>query len=238
MRFCYKCKIPENEAKLYSTFGKYICQECLDKRKTGRKGHSGMIYDKNVNIEDYYNNELKDTYIYLQPVKKSDKLFVKWFIEHYPKSKGIVGRQLNYLIYSYGHPIGIIGFASPPLNYKKFNTYFSLDENKKASENAKFFLNNNVFRIVKTEPNLGTQILKLARNTIKQDYKKRYGDNLLGIVTFVEPPRTGVIYKADNWDYLGKTQGIEVKRRGKDWINKQYIQGETKYIYGYKYKNK
>ena len=45
MKYCYKCNIIENETKLYSTFGKYICKKCLKKRKTGRKGHSGMIYN-------------------------------------------------------------------------------------------------------------------------------------------------------------------------------------------------
>ena len=61
---------------------------------------------------------------------------------------------------------------------------------------------------------------------------------MLGLITFVEPPRTGALYKADNWIYIGETQGIEVKRRGDTWIKKSYMQGDKKYIYGYKYKNK
>lgn len=235
MRVCYKCNINEKDTKLYSTFGKYICQECLDERRTGRKGHSGMIYTKEVDIENYYDEGLKNEFISLKRVKKSDKLFVKWFVEHYPQSKGIVGRQLNYLIYSYGKPIGIIGFASPPLNYKKFHKYFNLNEKQKPSENAKLFVNNNIFRIIHTKPNLGTQILKIARNTIPQEYEKQYKNKLLGIITFVEPPRTGALYKADNWDYLGLTQGVEVKRRGKDWTDKQYTKGKKKYIFGYKF---
>jgi len=131
-----------------------------------------MIYDENIKEEDYYDKNINKEKIYLKPIKKSNKLFVKWFIEHYPESKGIVGRQINYLIYTYGKPIGIIGFASPPLNYKKFNEYFNLDVSEKSSENAKLFLNNNVFRIVYTEKNLGTQILKLARKQTFELYKK------------------------------------------------------------------
>lgn len=238
MNRCYKCNITENETKLYSTFGKYICKKCLDKRKTGRKGHSGMIYDADVNEKDFYDQSIDKEKLYLKPVKKSNKLFVKWFIEHYPKSKGIVGRQINFLIYTYGKPIGIIGFASPPLNYKKFNEFFGLDENKKASENAKLFLNNNVFRIVYTQKNIGTQILKLARKQVFKLYKEKYSQELLGLVTFVEPPRTGALYKADNWFYIGETQGVEVKRRGDNWLEKQYINGVKKHIYGYKYKIK
>lgn len=195
-----------------------------------------MLYDENIKEEDYFDNELKDEPLSLKQVAKSNRLFVKWFIEHYPKSKGIVGRTLNFLIYSYGKPIGIIGFASPPLNYKKFNIYFKLDETNKSSENAKLFLNNNVFRIIHTEKNLATKVLKMARKIVFDIYKEKYNQELLGLVTFVEPPRTGALYKADNWDYLGETEGIEVKRRGEDWTNKQYIKGVSKLIYGYTYK--
>jgi len=195
-----------------------------------------MVYDPNVNEEDFFDESIVDKFLSLKRVKKSNKLFVKWFIEHYPASKGIVGRSINFLLYSFGKPIGIIGFASPPLNYVKFNNFFTLDKNNKASENAKLFLNNNVYRIIHTQKNLATQILKLARKEVYDIYIKDYSTKLKGIVTFVEPPRTGALYKADNWLYIGETEGIEVKRRGEDWTEKKYVKGVVKYIYGYKYK--
>jgi hypothetical protein len=194
-----------------------------------------MIYKSDINEEDFYLSDLNDIELNLIKVKKSNPLYVKWFIEHYPQSKGIVGRQLNFLIYSFGKPIGIIGFASPPLNYKIFNNYFNLDTNNKNGENAKKYLNNNVFRIVYSHKNYGTKILKIARHTVYNLYYEHYKDKLLGLVTFVEPPRTGAIYKADNWTYLGNTEGIEVKRRGEDWTEKQYFKGVQKLIFGYKY---
>lgn len=226
-----KCPLCLREAKLYSTFGRLKCRECIDKAKTGVKGNSGMIYYPDTNPNDYYDIFLSG--LSLSPVKKSHKFYVKWYIEHYPKSKGIVGRQLNYLIYFDNYPIGIIGLSSPPLNYKIFRNYFNVD-------NEKLFLNNNVFRIVNKpdDRNIGTKILKALRTKAPADYKNKYGDNLLGIVTFVEKPRSGAIYKADNWDYLGETQGIEVKRRGDDWFNKQYAVGEKKHIFGIKLKTR
>ncbi len=224
-----KCPICEKEAKLYNTFGKLKCKECIVKSKTGIKGHSGMIYDENINFNSYYDIFSKG--LELIQVPKSHKLYVKWYIEHYPKSKGIVGRQLNYLIYFNKYPIGIIGVSSPPLNYKIFRNYFETD-------NEKLFLNNNVFRIVNKpdDKNIGTKILKLLRNKAQEDYYKKYKDRLIGIATFVEKPRSGAIYKADNWDFLGETQGIEVKRRGDDWFQKQYSKGEKKLIFGIKFK--
>jgi len=222
---CVSCK--KDNVKLYQTFGKLKCKKCIEKEKTGKKGNSGMIYKKNVSIQsDLFFSDLS-----LKLVKKSNYLFVKWYIEHYPKSKGIVGRQLNYLIFYNNLPIGIISGASPPLNYKKFRNFFEIDNDLQ-------ILNNNVFRIVKkpNDRNIGTKILKLYRNKIKEDYKNKYSDTLLGLVTFVEPPRTGSIYKADNWNYLGLTKGIEVRRKGDDWFQKKYMQGTKKHIYCYKYK--
>ena len=43
---CYKCKIDKD--KTVKSFGKDICLPCLKKRKTGKKGHSGMVYDKKL----------------------------------------------------------------------------------------------------------------------------------------------------------------------------------------------
>lgn len=114
---CHKCR---KEKKTLKSFGKDICKDCLKKRKTGLKGHSGMIYKKDTE----QNQILFPDGLKLIKVPKSHKLFTKWYIEHYPKSKGIVGRQLNYLIYYKEEPCGIISAVSPPLNYKIFNEYF------------------------------------------------------------------------------------------------------------------
>ena len=229
---CYRCK---QDKKTVKSFGKDICLDCLEQRKTGIKGHSGMIYDKSASGNQIL---FGGNFIKLIKVQKSNKLFTKWYMEHYPKSKGIVGRQLNYLIYYSGKPTGIISATSPPLNYKLFNDYFGKKESMSNGDFAKTFVNNGVFRIVKSpKKNFATQVLKLFRITILKDYKKQYGDNLKGIITFVEKPRNGGIYRADNWDLIGETQGIEVRRRGKDWLNKSYTKtGNKKLIFGYKYK--
>lgn len=222
---CYVCN---EDKKTFSVFGKLKCKECIDKTRTGRVGHSGMIYDKNTNENDYIDNSNK--ILNLIKVKKSNKLFVKWYIEHYPKSKGIVGRQLNYLIYNKSLPIGIISASSPPLNYKKFREFFNVSDDIG-------FLNNSVFRIVNKQDdnNIGTKVLKIFRNKIKCDYKEFYNSDLLGLITFVEPPRSGSIYKADNWKFIGETQGISVRRKGKNWLQKQYIKSVKKLIFVYKY---
>ena len=224
---CHKCKL--DSIKTVKSFGKDICLKCLEKRKTGRKGNSGMIYNPKVQG----NQSNFTTGLQLIKVKKSNSLFVKWYMEHYPKSKGIVGRQLNYLIYYDSMPVGIISAVSPPLNYKKFRSYFKVDNDIE-------YVNNVVFRIGHSpKKNFATQVLKKFRKTIKVDYEKEYGNKLLGAITFVEKPRNGGIYKGDNWDFIGETQGIEVKRRGENWTEKSYNKtNNKKLIFGFKYKKK
>jgi len=122
-----------------------------------------------------------------------------------------------------GKTIGIIGCNSPPQSVKSVDDFFLINTENR-SEKLKKIMNNNVFRIVKNEPNLATKILRVFRKRIVKDYKKKFGERLLGLITFVEPPREGVCYKADNWDFLGKTKGFSCKRRGAEgeWITKQW----------------
>ncbi len=219
---CYRCG--KAEIRLYPTFGHWACGECISNSPKKGTGHSGMIYHPNTNPDNFTITDVSGIKLLLVP--KSHPLFVKWYIEHYPKSKGIVGRQLNYIIYSNGEPVGIIGVASPPLLYKPFVEVFS---EKIYKDNV---LNNNVYRIVVkgNDYNFGTKVLKLLRLRIPVDYKEKYNKDLLGLVTFVEPPRTGAIYKADNWVYIGKTQGVHVTRRGL-WIHKTFVRGEQKEMF-------
>ena len=167
--------------------------------------------------------------LYVERVPKSNRTFGKMFFEHYPQSKGIPGRSFCYLIHNNGSVAGIIGFNSPPRNYKKFREYFDTD-------NDNMFMSNNVFRIVKSEHNLATRTLKIVRNQVQYDHVEKWGIGLLGLVTFVEPPRTGALYRADNWDYLGESQGIMMKRDKETW-DRIYSKGVKKHIFGYKYKS-
>jgi len=218
-----KCEICGAEGKVIEVWGRYYCRSCYEKKPKKGNGHSGMIRRPGA-LKQMILSFSND--ITLQRVKKSDPIFSTLYLDHYPKSKGIVGRQLNYLIVRGNQILGIIGANSPPLNYKLFREYFGVD-------NDMVFLNNNVFRLIVHEKNLGTRVLKLFRNRIKKDYKSEYGDELIGLVTFVEPPRTGAVYKADNWDYLGMTEGKRCTRRGNlgKWINKEWTDGVRKHIF-------
>ena len=216
-----ECDICGVYGKVIETWGKKYCRVCWDNKPKYGHGHSGMRGSGKLfaQSELFNKNPLE-----LVICPKSNPVFSEIFLKHYPGSKGIVGRQCNYLIKQFGKIVGIIGGNSPPLNYKKFNQYFG---NKYSEDN---WLNNNVYCLIDHDKNLGTKVLKLFRNQIKKDYESKYFHKLIGLITFVEPPRNGAVYRADNWDCLGETQGKSCRRRGDHgkWINKEWSDGTKK----------
>lgn len=218
-----KCDRCGQEGKLLPAFGKHICEDCKDNRPKKMQGNAGMFASPQIAM-----SFTKD--LHLERVPKSNVVFGRLFFEHYPGSKGIPGRSFCYLIHNNGMVAGIIGFNSPPHNYKIFRDFFNVDDDN-------LFLSNNVFRITKTEKNMATRVLKLARHKVEEDYQDKWSTNLLGLVTFVEPPRTGALYKADNWKYLGMSKGIRMRRDKETW-DKVYEDSVPKHIFGYRYKTK
>ena len=60
--------------------------------------------------------------------------------------------------------------------------------------------------------NAGTQILKQLRQRAPIEWKNKYGDDLTHIITFVAGGNNGAVYKADNWEFIGKTAGLAKER--------------------------
>lgn len=240
---CCKC----GKKGKYGVWGKYYCKECFiqylgkdpDKiAEEGGKGHSGML----AMPEEWVKKQLGQVYMIsesyrrpvLQKVPKGNKLFASLYLTHYPQSKGIVGRSLNYLIIYQSKVVGIIGGNSPPYSVKAIDEYFGITKENRDDMLVQF-LNNEVFRIIRSAKNLATMTLKEFRYQVNHDYLLKYDYPLIGLITFVEPPRTGQIYKADNWNYLGMTKGYGTTRRGKRWFDRKWVHKKPKYIFGYKY---
>ena len=66
--------------------------------------------------------------------------------------------------------------------------------------------------------------------------EKKYGNELKHIITFVGGDRDGAVYKADNWNFIGKTAGlpkhksVSMKWNNKEELKKLYVKptGENK----------
>jgi hypothetical protein len=62
--------------------------------------------------------------------------------------------------------------------------------------------------------NLGSRVLKIARNKLAIRWKEKYGDDLLLLETYVlqNENRRGAVYLADNWTHVGQTSGVSISK--------------------------
>ena len=104
--------------------------------------------------------------------------------------------------------IGMIGVGSsvypPP---KSILEYMSLTKFE-YKDIFNTIANNWRFCMVKSIPNAGSQILKQLRQLAPIEWKKKYGDDLKYLITFVGGGNNGAVYKADNWKMVGETAGL------------------------------
>lgn len=232
----------------YRIWGTWYCRDCYFK-KYGKypedvaeergKGHSGMLALPEAEL----NRRLQQTYFHPQSFKypclvrvpKGDKVFASLYLSHYPESLGIVGRSSCYLIIYQQRLVGIIGANSPPYSVKPIDKFFGITKENR-TELLCSIMNNEVFRIIRPAKNLATMTLKTFRRQMKREYDEKYNEKLVGLLTFVEPPRTGAIYKADNWAFLGMTKGFGTTRRGKSWHDRKWVKRKPKLIFAYKYR--
>ena len=89
--------------------------------------------------------------------------------------------------------------------------------------------------MIKSIPNLGSQILKGIRNRAKQDWYDKYDDDLLAIVTTIGSDKKGSVYLADNWEFIGITAGLPKERKSFSFKwdqGKEHLKTETGWIDG------
>lgn len=153
-------------------------------------------------------HKIADKDVVLLQCPRTNSIYQRIRSRHYVQNKGTIGQQIHYLIVYKRKIIGIITGASPAYSIKTRDNFFNINkENKKAGLCG--IVNNTVFRLEYHLPNLASKIIKVWRKRIREDWYYLYGINVHGYETFVESSdkRTGCVYKADNWIYLGETAG-------------------------------
>jgi len=128
---------------------------------------------------------------------------------HYSHPKGFVGRQIIYKIFEDDKFVGAIVGGSATLHLPNRNEFFG----------DKFYIggiiNNTFYHLTEhNDKNLGTKVLKIFRQQAVKDWEERYKDKVIGFETLIELPRSGSLYKADNWTYVGTTKGYTCRRQG------------------------
>ena len=164
--------------------------------------------------------------IRLEQCKRSNYLYQEIRSRHYIPNHGAVGQQLHYLIFLEKECVGIISGGSAAYAVGCRDNFFGITkENRVVALNG--IIDNTVFRLEKNLPNLGTQILKIWRNKVVEDWYLKYGVQVAGFETFIieNDRRKGAMYKADNWTFCGETSGsTKFHQHG---VEKQFIRVET-----------
>lgn len=147
--------------------------------------------------------------------KKTVKNIIETY-HSYVASNASVGRRIDWLVYHSDYknilgiekPIGMIGIGSsvyPPPKDLLIKLNVSKHEYRDIFNTI---CNNWRFCMVEKIKNAGTQILKQIREQAPIEWKKKYGDELNHIITFVAGGNNGAVYKADNWEVIGMTAGL------------------------------
>lgn len=148
--------------------------------------------------------------IRLELASKSDPDIQRYMSIHYSHPKGFVGRQIIYRIWVDDVPCGAIAGGSATQHLPNRDEFFG------DAFQLQRVINNTFYHLENTtaDKNVGTKVLKLWRRQIVKDWQAIYQSPVIGFETLVELPRSGALYKADNWTLVGTTKGYTCKRVG------------------------
>lgn len=163
---------------------------------------------------------------------KKEMLLWRYLIQeyHYLGYRRLVGRHIKYFVYWEEKLVALLSFSDGIYHHRLRDNYLGWNE-KKRKENRHLVINNNRFLILPWVDikNLGSRILGQSAKIVPVDWEKRYGYRPQFMETFVEAERfLGTVYKAANWQFLGKTIGKG--RKGQNY----FLHGNKKYYYIYK----
>lgn len=148
---------------------------------------------------------------------------------HYLGYQKLLGRRLKYLVFMGERPVAALSFSAPALRLGVRDRYIGWSvEQRKAflhhvTGNSRFV----IFPWIHVT-HLASQVLSRVLHRLPGDWRKRYGNELWLVETFVDPALfRGTSYKAANWTCLGFTQGSTKQGRG-------YVyHGRVKEVYVY-----
>ena len=156
----------------------------------------------------------------------NQRAVVKRIIENhhsYVPTHRSVGRRIDWLVYHSDYtnilgvekPIGMIGIGSSvyPCPKDILNHLGKTANEYKEPDHFNTIANNWRFCMTESIKNAGTQILKQVRKQAPIEWKKKYGDNLKWLITFVAGGNNGAVYKADKWEQIGETAGLAKERK-------------------------
>lgn len=177
----------------------------------------------------------------LVPIERGDyqttKLWSQYMKLYHPRGyNGSIGRNIKFFVidkYSEEY-IGALSIGTPVYALEARDKFIGWTADQRIKKINKHIANNWRFLIFPNVnvKNLGSQILSQLNDCAKIEWKKRYGDTLVLLETFVDESEckgAGLIYKASSWYELVDNNNIiitniDAKKMG---LN-EYIPARTK----------
>jgi len=139
---------------------------------------------------------------------------------HYLGFDRTVGRNMKYMVRDKrGRPVALLLFGSAAWKCKGRDDHIGWNPEQR-KDNLQLITNNTRFLIPQWVriPHLASYTLSRISKRISADWQAKYGHPILCLETFVDEQFEGTVYKAANWDFVGKTTG-----RGRDDFYKQCL---------------
>jgi hypothetical protein len=129
---------------------------------------------------------------------------------HYLSFKRPVGQNMKYLIVgSKGRLLGCILFGAAAWKSADRDIWIGWSMNER-EQNLGLICNNTRFLILPWDkiPHLASHALGACLKRLSEDWKHRYGTEIVLVETFVDTSLySGTCYKAANWQKIGQTKG-------------------------------
>ena len=213
-------------APLIESLDEYGREHGTGRGKSLQRLLEGILEAKEEKVVDEVADKTK---VRLELVKTSHPLYVEFRKKHYIPNRGVVGQQMQYLIFYKEKVVGVIGGASAVFRTEERDNYFGLSTEKDIkTRQLNSIINNNIFKLDFPAKNLATIVLKMWRKQIAKDWEELYGVEVAAFETFVVEERlwngktrNGACYRADNWSLVGITTGYGLTNtRGRKHNNK------------------
>ena len=129
---------------------------------------------------------------------------------HYWGSLRPVGQRLYYLARdTAGQWVAVLIFSAAAKHLKHRDEWIGWSEEQRRRR-LSLVTNNSRFLLLPdfAVPNLGSRVLRLTLDRLRQDWQTRYGHPVEVVETFVDPEQfCGTVYTASGWTELGQTDG-------------------------------
>ena len=154
-------------------------------------------------------NEITDLSLELAESTFQRALWNELILEHPLGHQPTVGRLLRYLVRSEHGYLGALGFSSSAVALKPRDDWLGWDKSVRLQHLERVVsLSRFLIRPSVTCLHLASRVLGMVARRVKQDYRARYGLEILLLETFVDPSaHAGTCFRAANWIGVGQTQG-------------------------------